>query len=664
MHKFGLVLLLAGELGVTEARPWASWEWAAPLGCGIQLNSLPWEHHSLIHGSYVDICTYEPALGSWATCINELLRENYDEREYLDALARTMKTVNMCCARAGGGVVQLSLGEFNSSLQNATNFIVDITNVNMTEGISFPVELESRSRRNIASAVRKNFANLQSSNSASVWLYYFSSIFIIFLVIAQLGPAKRALLRVKPINVARALLELPPLLKTHTVRSTLGGFVPTRFEVSCLSVYFVLHTYLLFAGYDIDENGTFASVRSQYLRALAVRSGILAFWQFPLLMALGTRSNILELLAGMKFSTVIVFHKWISRIMVFDAVIHSVAFEISVRLAGKHAKESQELFWRSGVQATYLCCAILILSLGFLRKNCYEVFLYLHITFAIIFFYLCWIHAKRFGWLGFIYSTCGIWALERLLRLWYISKFGLAYATIEQAGPDLFTVKIPKPKNRLWLSAPGQYVFIYFLSKSTFWQSHPFTFIDLGQELYVVIKAKEGATGSILRKLKDQGGYMVTPVFVEGPYGHVNSYSEYDATLFLCGGSGIPGPLSEAYELSITRSPRPVFVVIVARELDLLRAYKEQIVRLKDVDVQVYLTGPESDASLPPGIGAQRGRPDLESIIVDFALSTNALAVTCCGPPAFNDDARSSVARTIARFPNRRIEYFEEYQIW
>lgn len=664
MFVLCFTLIIAQLLGISEAKPWASWEWAAPLGCGIQLNSLPWRFEPDVRGSYADICNYEPALGSWTTCIHEILVENYDEREYGKMLAKTLNTINMCCAMAGGGLAQLSQKDFNSSLENATNYIVDISKLNLTQSISYPVELNTETRQNIVSAVRKNFANFASSNSASSILYYFCAISLVLLLVSQLKSVNRFLFRAKPVNIARASIEIPPFHKTHTARSTLSGFVPTRFEIFLIAIYSVLHTLALFYGYDIDEKGTLDPVGFQYLRVFGVRSGIVAFWQFPLLMALGTRSNILELLAGIKFSTVVVFHKWISRIMVFDAVVHSVAFEIHGQLTGKIVKESQELFWRRGVYATYLSCVICILSLGTLRKKCYEVFLYLHIAFAMVFFYLCWIHAKKFGWLWFIYSSCIIWAIERSLRIIYISKFGLAHAVLQQAGSDLFTVKVPKPKYRAWNSVPGQYVFLYFLTASTFWQSHPFTFTDMGDELYFVIKAKEGATGVILQRLKLQGGTMTIPVFVEGPYGSPKSLLDYDQTLFLCGGSGLPGPLSEAYELSLTKPTETIFVVIVARDLDILEAFREQMIRLKGLHVQLYMTGLESDSFDLPGVHTNHGRPNLDQIIEDFASNTSSLAVSCCGPPGFNDEARSSVARAISHFPNRRIEYFEEYQIW
>ena len=42
----------------------------------------------------------------------------------------------------------------------------------------------------------------------------------------------------------------------------------------------------------------------------------------------------------------------------------------------------------------------------------------------------------------------------------------------------------------------------------------------------------------------------------------------------------------------------------------------------------------------------------------------DSLAVVCCGPPVLVDDVRNTVSQKLLGYPERIIEYFEEYQCW
>lgn len=80
-------------------------------------------------------------------------------------------------------------------------------------------------------------------------------------------------------------------------------------------------------GYEYDpENIIFKSRRVQVARYVADRSGVLAFAHFPLIVLFAGRNNFLEYISGVKYTSFIMFHKWLGRMMFLDAMIHGSAY--------------------------------------------------------------------------------------------------------------------------------------------------------------------------------------------------------------------------------------------------------------------------------------------------------------------------------------------------
>lgn len=70
--------------------------------------------------------------------------------------------------------------------------------------------------------------------------------------------------------------------------------------------------------------------RTQWLRYIADRTGILSFANFPLIWVFGIRNNLLLWLTGWDFGTYNNFHRWVARISTVQAIVHSVAYTIQV----------------------------------------------------------------------------------------------------------------------------------------------------------------------------------------------------------------------------------------------------------------------------------------------------------------------------------------------
>lgn len=684
---FSLVLLWWNLVVVRAMVHQDRWESNAVQACATVLNKLPWDFGGP-SGYYSTLCQYEPALGSWSVCVSEILSDRgLPVEEYF---AKSFETVQSSCLP-----FEISLDHYVDSLHNASRFL------KFDEGHSIlhhPVSVNHTVRTRVGNAYHYYTSNVDlGSDYAMVLCAYMAFILLIcaFFRFFDLTAINAHLFKYKLLNYARGFIALPTLNGVHAAEYTspwhLSGLLPTRLETFHIGCFFLLNIVLLSIGYQIDPyNVLFEGKWVQLSRYIGDRSGILAIAHFPLIILFSTRNNLVESLTGFKYSTFITLHKWIGRSMVFDALIHSIAYTAYALQTSSFLLSLGEWYFRFGAIATLGAVLISFWSLGYVRKHHYETFLYLHILLALVFFFACWKHIKQFGWTNWIYVSLAIWVLERVIRIVRILHFGVATAEIQLIGKDLLRVTIPKKSPiATWKARPGQYVFLHFMDPKVFWQSHPFTVIDSGDTLVVVLRAKKGATNVILQRVVEASQnssdsfHTKMKVCVEGPYGAPSPLHLFDNLLFLCGGSGIPGPLAHAIELGNSlKHKAAIDMIVTVRSLDILEAYSSELLALQrsQVHLQIYMTRSTPTAhygsissniheqailpKLKPFATFHVGRPDLLSLINGSLSHNGPLAVLTCGPPAFVDSARDITADTIIKNPTRVIEYFEEYQCW
>lgn len=663
------------------------WESNSVSSCADFLTKLNWDYDD--PGYYSALCNYEPAFGSWVTCTSDILNDKVFED--CDVLFRkSLMSVRKKCSYVDPTSANITLDQYRFSLHNASKYLHK--DYDDTAKLTFPVKVNKTLRSRYGNAYHFYNDNLDKSNiyGVTICLYFFTvgclaACFRFF----DLSGINGLLLKYKIVNYFRGYCTLPTINSIHaayfTYSGVINGLLPTRLESLVIGGYVILNTVLLSVSYKIDPyNIVFESKSLQYSRLLGDRSGIIAIAHLPLIILLSSRNSFLEFLTGFKYTTAIALHKWIGRGMVIDVCVHSMAYTTYAWLSNSLSMSKNELYWRFGICATAVIICLCFFSLGVVRKYRYETFLYTHIILAILFFYFSWKHLERIGWKNWIYVSLAIWIIERITRVIRILHFGLATANLELIGDDLVRMTIPKPHN--WKASPGQYVFLYLMHSSMFWQSHPFTIIDSNDhELLVVIRAKKGATGALLKELKRDGrnsGSMM--VCVEGPYGSNAPLKRFEKVLLLCGGSGLPGPLAHALQLGDmlkSKGKKTVEMIVTVRGLDILQAYKNELLQLQhlSINLQFFLTESSTAAryastssndqysiikQLQKFATFHKGRPAITRIIDTYVENSGSLAIVSCGPPIFVDNVRDITAKTIVNNPNRPIEYFEEYQCW
>lgn len=666
------------------------WESNSVLSCADYLTKLHWDYDGQ-PGYYSALCNYEPAFGSWATCTSDILNDKgFEDRDAL--FRKSLVIVRQSCSYVDPTLANITLDQYWFALHNASKYLHK--EYDDTAKLTFPVKVNKTLRSRYGDAYHYYNTNLDKSNiyGATICLYFF---IVGFLAVCfrffDLSGINRILFKYKIVNYFRGYCTLPTLNSSHaayfTYASIINGLLPTRLESLVIAGYVVLNTVLLSVFYDIDPyNIVFESKSLQYARLVGDRSGIIAIAHLPLIILLSSRNSFLEFLTGFKYTTAIALHKWIGRGMVIDVCVHSIAYTTYALLSNSFTMSQKELYWRFGVCGTAVTICLCFFSLGVVRKHRYETFLYTHIILAVLFFYFSWKHLERIGWKNWIYVSLAVWIIERITRVIRILHFGLATANLELISDDLLRMTIPKPDKNNWKASPGQYVFLYFMHRSIFWQSHPFTVIDSNdRELLVVIRAKKGATGALMKELKKDGRKSTNiKVCVEGPYGSIAPLKRFEKVLLLCGGSGLPGPLAHAIQLGDMLKPngkKTIEMIVTVRGLDILQAYKSELLKLQrlSINLQFFLTESATTAKygstssndqnaiikrLEKFATFHKGRPAITQIIDTYVANSGSLAIVSCGPPIFVDNVRDVTAKTIVNNPTRPIEYFEEYQCW
>lgn len=668
------------------------WETNSVFACAGIVSGLPWGFDGS-SSYYSTVCEYEPALGSLATCVNDILRDRgLPLPEYFE---KSLDAVRSTCAQVDPKLGKMTVEQYTFSLQNASKYLRD--DYQGVEVLFEPVSIERSVRDGFADAYHLFTGNVDRS----AWYGYVLVLYVIgFCVVSALfrlcdiTTISSVLFRIKFINYVRGYLTIPTLNGVHAAdyapHTWLSGLLPSRLETLVIAGFFLLNTLYLVAGYEFDPlNLLFGKSSWQITRFVADRSGILSISHVPLIILFSTRNNVVEYLTGFKYTTFIALHKWIGRSMILDVCVHSIAYSYYAYLTGTFVMSWHEEYWIWGSIATVVMIQLLIWSFGFIRRNRYELFLYLHILFAILFFYGTWKHLLTIGWMNWLLISLAIWILERFMRVARILYFGIVTATIQVIGEDLLRITIPKRSNlKSWKGKPGQYAFIHFLDPKIFWQSHPFTVIDAGDHLVVVARAKKGATRVVLQRVTDSSDgtdnfTVKMKVCVEGPYGSASPLRRFDNVLLLCGGSGLPGPLSHALELGeLFEHKTAIDLVMSVKNMDILEAYKPEIIKIQrlHINLQIYITQASTPApygsvsnniheqdiitTLKPFAKFHVGRPDLEKVITSNIQHPGSLVILTCGPPVFVDRARDITAHSIIRNPTRVIEYFEEYQCW
>lgn len=482
----------------------------------------------------------------------------------------------------------------------------------------------------------------------------------------------------------------------HLQASKFGGGVnPDKLEaffITIMIIYSILANFIL--GYSYYQGDlTFATKRIALARYFGDRSCILLSYKLPLLFLFPGRNNFFQYVTRWKQSRFLTFHKWIARIVVAETFIHTVAMAVQTYSLKKYTRLATP-WYRYGIVSTLFFCLIPVLALPIIRRKWYEFFLVVHIVFAASAIWTAFLHAKSQLYQQFYWAAIAIWIFDRVVRMVRIVLTG-GVQTVEieyfEVGKAL---KISIPDKGMVKAHPGSHAFIHFLTLKSFWQSHPFTAYPSGTKPgYIVFncRVKKGITEQLAERCKANGNKINLKIAIDGFYAEENHYHFFDKSVFISSGTGFAGPYFYAKHLAEKLPNHEVKFYFSARNFEEMKEYLAELLVLKDLNVTptVYIAQSDSSSS---GSGSSDDNDNKESIkenteddefshaleklnlihgrlpvieVIDQETieATGSVAFGLCANPQLVDIARSHIANNLTK-SSKRIEYFEEMQMW
>lgn len=642
--------------------------------------------------NYTCLCSSKNALATYAGCFAYGNRNNTATVNYLAEY----------CEEYGN--VTISENWFEESYQyylENGKYANEISGFNKSVPIEVPFKLPDAQMEAYKEAYEQFLGNYDDS------LYYASSALgywlLIFIICAIshwskfLFPGLTKKLTNGPINAWRKYISMPATFKKKKTQEQVflkifDFLIPSRFETIVIVIFYIFILIINCINTEYVKNDpVFADKYHAQMRYVSDRTGIIATLMIPLIILLGGRNNFLQWLTGINYGTFMVYHRHIARVMFILVVIHSVGFTVLVK--DRFASIAAETYFFWGIIATISGGLIWIQAMLFFRRRWYEIFLLIHIVMAALYIAGTWVHVEPFGYVWFVYPAVAVWCFDRAVRIGRLLVFGFPKAEITLLANETIKVIIPKPS--YWKSIPGGHAFIHFVKPTYFWQSHPFTFVDTPDDKNIVLycKVKGGVTHSLYQLLAKQPGQTTRmTVAVEGPYGESTPAKYADSAVFIAGGNGIPGIYSEVMDIARrlpADSSKVLKLIWVIRDYSSLTWFHEELAALKNTNIHttLYVTRPEVSSSsdvdkklegkesndedkesIRSGLSHiefKEGRPSIESIVADeVAESSGSIAFVTCGHPIMVDEIRYYACQQVGNAENKRVDFYEQLQIW
>ncbi|KAJ6557809.1 ferric reductase like transmembrane component-domain-containing protein [Mycena capillaripes] len=384
----------------------------------------------------------------------------------------------------------------------------------------------------------------------------------------------------------------------------------------------------------------------------ANRTGVIAATQFPLLIALGMKNNILTLLTGISFDKLNILHRIAARVLCVMLWIHAAGHIIENGTAG-NIEDLQESWFRCGIMAISTLTLLCIFSVRPLRNRSYEIFLVAHFFAVLVILGGVYYHANNNGLGYYIWPSLMVWGLDRSLRFIRIFFVNGGYLTlfntkasrdlgaqVQVISPEFLRVTVGRPDRFRW--SPGQLAYLAIPSVSAMpWQAHPFTIASIdgvipraaqnhessgddsscekasvesvaitaensfpsGKKLVFLLRVHDGFTKRLLHAASSTS--TLFGAYIDGPYCSPPSVRGFETVLLFGGGSGISFILPLLLDIirgaNTATNPtcRKVVMVWAIRNPEHMNAISDDLLRAFDgvsddllIDIRIHVTAP------------------------------------------------------------------------
>ncbi|KAK6465102.1 ferric reductase NAD binding domain-containing protein [Scheffersomyces coipomensis] len=602
----------------------------------------------------------------------------------------------------------------------------DIPNFNAKSPVHVPIRLNDTNIRLYMEAYDKYLGNYDNSLYYSVGVIgYWALVFLVAIIVnwsQVLFPGFFKILTGPISNKFRKHITMPAAFgkkKTteHKVLKIFHFLMPSRFETIVIIGFLAVVIAVCSAQISyVEGDPVFDSKSSALLRYTADRTGIVATIIMPLLILFAGRNNFLQWLTKWNFATFITYHKWVARVDFTLVVVHAICFSAS------YGDYYTEVMKRKYMKWGYCCnCSRrnnyeVFLTIHIIFAALWIAGTWIHVQDL---GYVWFVYPSAALWVldravrifrlicfGFPEAQITLLFNETLKvvvpkpKYWNSVPGGHAFihfirpTCFWQSHPFTFTNSVQE----------GDQIVLYCKVKGG---------ITHGLNKYIA--SHPGRTARVR-------------VGVEGPYGEPTNAKIYDTAVFIAGGNGIPGLYSEAVDMALRskeNNKQVIKLIWIIRENKSLLWFYEELLALSQTKIQctVYVTKPKgdinnveyneviklssrisqsendsteevdkkekskyvhektevefepSDSEANSNIGAiksefshiefREGRPTIEDIVDSEVKESNgSIAFVTCGHPMMVDEVRYSVIEQVDKSDGKRIEYFEQLQVW
>lgn len=495
-------------------------------------------------------------------------------------------------------------------------------------------------------------------------------------------------------KVKKHILYAPLWDKRHNREIKLSsavnmGTLPSRFHTILLGAY-LLSNFAYCAALDyklLDRYAVVAELRG--------RTGVLSVCNIIPLVILAGRNNPLIPLLQISFDTYNLIHRWMGRIVVLEAVIHTIAWAYVKHAAtgwsGVGSMTMTDPFIGWGLIGTISMVVMVLLAPSPIRHAAYETFLNVHIILAFTALIAVYVHLAvgKLQQLPYIQATMLLWLADRMYRMMRIvycnySRRNWTNASIEALPGNACRVTMHIP--RYVDIKPGSHAYLRFAQLNA-WESHPFSIAwvvhnsnaplmtekepesqkpaKLNKSLATtdvsfVIHAQTGLTRRLFNKANLCSPRVLSlKAAFEGPYAGHHSLDSYGHVVLYAGSSGITHQIPYVKHLIqgrtdgtvATRKILLVWIIRDAEHLEWVQTWMDEILAMpgrKDIlRVKLFVTRPKNPREIiSPSTTVQMlpGRPNVKHLLqAEVKEQTGAMCVTVCGPGGLADNVREGV---------------------
>ncbi|KAI1370515.1 ferric reductase like transmembrane component-domain-containing protein [Hypoxylon crocopeplum] len=302
---------------------------------------------------------------------------------------------------------------------------------------------------------------------------------------------------------------------------------------------------------------------------LAVRTGLMSQALTPIIVALAGKVNFITILTGISHEKLNIFHRWVSYMCLFLAIVHTVPFIVQPLRDGGPEGLRKQFYKPGGMEYTGtpplgILVGIVVLSIPWIRHRFYNLFYRLHIPMYVVYLGLLFWHSKqeKDSWV-YLWATLAIWLASCAVRLFHKWQTFSIFREWFQGFPSrlqelpggMTKMTVLAPPDFQW--KPGQHVWLRVPHLSIL-QNHPFTIANIPKhstkgikqdsdtnEMIFYVRAHHGLTLDMLKSVADhdvaEGHGRSISVHIDGPYGGLveDIPALYKSLIFVAGGSGI-----------------------------------------------------------------------------------------------------------------------------